>query len=163
MINFRKPDASLVVTTAVIFVLALAGALSSRYASRLSSADFNTLLAPGSNASSTWELLREGPVVGRTVNLENVATYLIVISLSGGTLRAAIVVGKDGETRSARVLGSSSGMPYFKRLGVLIQGLGTAQSVGYSPLDSVLEPLVRNALDTIARAERDRRDALHDK
>jgi len=106
---------------------------------------------------STWTTLREGSVLGRADPKKGNESYVVVARRPGGEYRVAISVDADGSVIKTAPLGSSNGFTYSRRLGLLFESTMTGGlSDDHSPLDVTIQPLVINAIESIARLERQR-------
>ncbi len=106
---------------------------------------------------STWATLRDGYVLGRADPKKGNAAYVVIARRPGGEYRIAISVDADGSVIKTAPLGASNGFIYARRLGLLFERTMTGGlSDDHSPLDVTIQPLVINAIESIARMERQR-------
>lgn len=160
----RKFDSDGLVIIVFTLVLLVGAGFLSGYAARQSSRYMALLIDKSVGAPtqlSSWETIREGSVLGRSLPKKGLTSYVILASRPDSVYRAIANVDSDGILRGFYPLGGSNGFAYAKRFNVLLQRMGkSVAGSDLSPLDASLEPLITDTLDSITRLERDRVEAL---
>lgn len=149
---------SFVVVLALTVVLSMyASGQASKFMGRVVN---ETVKLAGKNPA--WTTIRDGNVFGRSVPAKGPASYMIVAHRTGGDFRGIASVDADGSVIGIYPLAESSGYAPVKRLALLFGRVGKGSAnADVSPLDAFLQPLVVDTLETIARLERQRTEALH--
>ncbi|PKL08309.1 MAG: hypothetical protein CVV51_09635 [Spirochaetae bacterium HGW-Spirochaetae-7] len=157
-------DSSFAAAMAVVALAVAVAGFTSTYAAGQASAYFSQALDKamgGPPRHSTWITLRDGYVLGRAEPKNGNVAYVIVARRPGGEYRVALNVDADGSVIKTTPLGASNGFPYARRLGLLFERTMTGGfSDDHSPLDVAIQPLVINAIESVARLERQRTEEL---
>lgn len=157
MSKARFDSTILIVIGCAVTLTALAG-FTSLYASRQASR-YMARLVDGTMDSvarkSTWTTLREGRILGRAVPGKGPTAYVVAARHLGKEYRAIASVDDDGSVTKVYPLAGGIDSVYVRRLGVLFDrtSQGGAGS-DLSPLDSALEPLIIDMLETMTGLER---------
>ncbi len=153
----------LIVTACTLLLIALAG-FTSAYAAR-QAAGIMTRLVDGTMQTparkSTWTTLRDGRILGRAVPVKGQTAYVVVARRLGSEYRAIAGVDADGSILKVYPEGGDIDSAFMRRLGVLFSRVGKGGAgADASPLDSTIEPLVDDMVETLARLERTRMEVL---
>ncbi|MBN2875252.1 MAG: hypothetical protein JXM71_09180 [Spirochaetales bacterium] len=155
----RKIDTALVVALSCSLALIIVSALISRYVAFQANGYLARVVDQSlgfSGDHTSWDMLREGFILGRARSSQGDTAYVVVVRRPEGEYRVAMRVDEDGSVEGVRSMGYSSGFFLGDRLGgffgVQEPGRGSGEA---SPLDAVLQPVVTKTMETITRLQRD--------
>ena len=153
----------LIVIGSAVVMIALAG-FTSAYAARKPSHYLSQIVDGAMQApvrKSAWPTLRDGRILGRAVPGKGLAAYVVVARRTGKEYRAIASVDADGSVKKVYPLVSDSDSAFMRRLGVLFDRISQGRAgTDLSPLDSAIEPLIVDMLETITSLERARMEVL---
>jgi len=153
----------LIIISCALVMMAIAG-FTSVYASRKSSRYMTQIVDGAMQATarkSIWTTLRDGRILGRAIPGKGPAAYVVVARRTGKEYRAIASVDADGSVKKVYPLGSDADSAFMRRLGVLFDRISQGQAgTDLSPLDSAIEPLIVDMLETITSLERARMEVL---
>ncbi|OHD23070.1 MAG: hypothetical protein A2Y38_15010 [Spirochaetes bacterium GWB1_59_5] len=164
--NKAKFDSTILIVIGCAVIVTVLAGFTSVYASRQASR-YMTKLVDGTMEStvrkSTWTTLREGRILGRAVPRKGPTAYVVSVRHLGKEYRAIASVDDDGSVTKVYPLAGGIDSAYVRRLGILFDrtSRGGAGS-DLSPLDSALEPLIIDILETMTSLERVRMEVSDD-
>jgi len=162
--NKTKLDYSILIVTACMMLLIAVAGFTSAYAARQASSIMTKLVDGTMQVTarkSTWTTLRDGRVLGSATPVKGQTAYVVVARRSGTEYRAIAGVDADGSILKVYPAGGGIDSAFMRRLGVLFSRVGKGGAgADSSPLDSTIEPLVDDIIETLARLERTRMEML---
>jgi hypothetical protein len=163
--NKAKFDSTLLIVLGCAILLIASAGFTSAYASRQASRYIinlvdGTMKIPA--RKSMWTTLRDGRILGTAVPAKGQAAYVVVARRLGKEYRAIAGVDADGSILKVYPLGNDLDSAYMRRLGVLLGRISKGSAgADVSPLDSAIEPLIIDMMETITGLERARMEVLN--
>lgn len=147
--NEGKRDWSVAVAFVAFAVLAVSGALFSRYSAGLAG---RALAAQLKAPDAAWEPIHEGAVIGRILEGER-ARYLVALPLAGQRVILAATLRSDAAIEEATLLGTGAHASFGRRLAAAMNGPGRAAALSYSPIDRAVASVYRALSASLREAQ----------